>query len=239
MKLILSIIISSLILIVAAGGSTSEAVSNISQQDQSSRLNKRAKPSANKSNTSRTTAVTNYQIDPSRSRFMATVRSGGVLWFLGHTHHFAVKDFEGQAAIAPEDLTTASLQMTIKAASLEETGKNFTDQQKQIINKSARTEVLEVEAHPQIAFKSTGVTGEMKSNGQYELKIKGNLSLHGVTRPIEIPAQVTVNGNTLHSNGEFSINRSDYGIKSHAIKWGTIRVRNKIKFEFDIVANKV
>lgn len=184
-------------------------------------------------------AVTHYRIDPAHSRFMANVESGGLLWFLGHTHHFAVRDFTGEATVASETITPASLQMTIKAGSLEETGKNFTDQQKQIINGTARKEVLEVEEYPEIAFNSTSITGEMKSNGQYEVKIKGNLSLHGVTKPIEIPAQVSVSGNTLHSTGEFSINRSDYGVKTHSIKWGTIRVRNKIKFEFDIVAQKV
>lgn len=235
MKLILSIItLLNIFLITLLGISTAP------QETQSASASKRSKiPTNITPPAARASAVTRYQIDPAHSRFMANVGSGGVFWFLGHNHHFAIKDFAGEVAFTPENITTASLQMTIKAASLEETGKNFTDQQKQIINQSARKEVLEVEKYPEIIFKSTAITGEMKTNGQYEVKIKGNLSLHGVTRLIEIPAQVTVNGNTLRSTGEFSIDRNDYGVKTHAIKWGTIRVRNEIKFEFDIVANKV
>jgi polyisoprenoid-binding protein YceI len=184
-------------------------------------------------------AVVSYRINPGQSRFMATVGSGGLLWFMGHTHHFAVRDFTGEATLTPESLAPASLQMTIKAASLEETGKNFTEQQKQIINKEARNEVLEADKYPEIIFKSTNITGQLKSAGQYEVKIAGDLTLHGVTRPIEIPAQVMVKGNILQATGEFSVNRSDYKVKAKAIKGGMIRVRNKVTFEFDITANKV
>jgi polyisoprenoid-binding protein YceI len=177
-----------------------------------------------------------YRIIPSQSRFMANVGSGGLLWFMGHTHHFAVRDFTGEATFTPSTLVPASLQMTIKTGSLEETGKIFTEQQKQIINKEARDEVLEASQYPEITFKSTTVTGKMKSEGQYDVKIAGDLTVHGVTRPVEIPAQVTVNANTLKATGEFSINRSDYKVKTKAIKGGTIRVRNKVTFEFDITA---
>jgi polyisoprenoid-binding protein YceI len=235
MKLVLSIITLLNTLLIAT-----LAVNIAPSESQSiSASNQAIIPAVITTTTDRVPAATQYRIDTAHSRFMANVGSGGVFWFLGHNHHFAVKDFSGEAAITPENIATASLQMTIRAASLEETGENFTDQQKQIINQSARKEVLEVEKYPEIVFKSTAITGEMKAGGQYEVKIKGNLTLHGVTRLIEIPAQVTVNGNILRSTGHFSIDRSDYGVKTHAIKWGTIRVRDEIKFEFDITANKV
>lgn len=190
-------------------------------------------------NARKTAAVVRYRINPAQSRFMANVGSGGLLWFMGHSHHFAIRDFTGEATITPESMVPGSLQIIIKAASLEETGKNFTEQQKQIINKGAHDEVLEVSKYPEITFKSTSVTGRMKPDRQFEAKIAGDLTLHGVTRPIEILAQVMVSGGTLHATGGFSINRSDYKVKTHSIKGGTIRVRNKISFEFDIVANQV
>jgi polyisoprenoid-binding protein YceI len=187
----------------------------------------------------KTSASVPYRIDPGQSRFMANVGSAGLLWFMGHAHHFAVRDFTGEATLNPDSLAPASLQMTIQAASLEETGKNFTEQQKQIINKEARTQVLETDKYPAIIFKSTVVTGKLKAEGHYEVKIGGDLTLHGVTRPIEIPAQVMVKGNSLRATGEFSVKRSDYQVKAKAIKGGMIRVSNKVTFEFDITAHKV
>jgi polyisoprenoid-binding protein YceI len=232
------ILLSAFVVGPVAGNSSGAAIA--SQRVQTVKAIKRSNTSPHvMAGAGRMTAVANYRIDPAKSRFMANVGSGGVLWFMGHGHHFAVRDFTGEATVTPGSIAPASLQMTIKAASLEETGKNFTEQQKQIINKSAHKEVLQVDEYPEIVFKSTNVTGKVKTGGQYEARIEGDLTLHGVTRRIEIPTQVSVNGNTLHANGTFSINRSDYKVKTHSIKWGTIRVRNKITFEFDIVANKV
>jgi polyisoprenoid-binding protein YceI len=241
MKFNLLILALSLVLLIGSiGGNISEATSTVPQNAKSANAIERISVSPDAiASTVRTLAVVHYRISPAQSQFMANVGSGGPLWFMGHTHHFAIRDFTGEATISPGSLAPASLEMTVKAASLEETGENFTEQQKQTINNMARKQVLEVGEYPEIVFKSTNITGTMKPDGHYEAKIDGDLTLHGVTRPIEIPAQVTVNGNTLHANGEFSVNRSDYKVKTHSIKWGTIRVRNKIRFEFDIVANKV
>ena len=67
------------------------------------------------------------------------------------------------------------------------------------------------------------------------MKIDGDLTLHGVTKRITIPAVVTVNGNNLRAVGEFSIDRDDYDVKATSAFHGMVRVKNKIKFEFDIV----
>ena len=239
MKSNLSILILLSALSIAALGDTSLVATTLQQRAGSvktiHRINGRSAVVTN----ARRAAVVRYRINTAQSRFMANVGSGGLLWFMGHSHHFAIRDFTGEAVITPESIVPSSLEIIIKAASLEEAGKNFTEQQKQIINKEAHEEVLEVSKYPEITFKSTSVTGRMKPDRQFEAKIAGDLTLHGVTRPIEIPAQVMVSGSTLHATGGFSINRSDYKVKTHSIKGGTIRVRNKIRFEFDMVANQI
>src|SRR2546426_4202759 len=107
-------------------------------------------------------------------------------------------------------LSASSLQINAKTASMVETSSVFTDQQKQIINKELREIVLLPEQYPDIIFKSTNVTGTGTSANQYDLKIAGDLTLHGVTRRITIPTKVTITGNEMHAVGEFSINRSDF-----------------------------
>jgi polyisoprenoid-binding protein YceI len=179
-----------------------------------------------------------YRIVPDQSQFMVEAYSGGLLWFMGHTHHFAVRNFAGEAEVSPEMLEPASLQLTVKTDSLEETGKNFTEGQKKIINEGARKEVLQADAYPEIVFKSTGVKAKRSGGDRLEVEIGGDLTLHGVTRHVVIPAQVTFGKDSFRAGGEFSINRSDYGVKTHSIKGGLIRVRDKVKFTFDILANK-
>lgn len=169
---------------------------------------------------------------------MVRTFSGGLLWFKGHDHFIAVRDFNGEAQLTPDAISPASLQFTVRADSLVETREVFTEQQKQIIDKEIRELVLETGKYPEIVFKSTGVSGRLFSAGQYEARIEGDLTLHGVTRHILIPASVTLNGRDLRAHGEFFINRTDYNVKATSALHGTIRVRDKLKFTFDIVAHQ-
>jgi polyisoprenoid-binding protein YceI len=181
-------------------------------------------------------AASRYVIRPDRSRFMAQVKSGGLLWFLGHSHHLAIRDFKGEAQLTPGDILPASLSIDIRAESIEETAANFTPEQKQIINTTMRKEVLDVGEYPDITFRSKDIKIERKGENQFQALVAGELALHGVVKPVTIPAMITVTGDTLEATGHFSVKRSDYGVKTHAIKWGTIRVRNKIRFTFNILA---
>lgn len=184
-------------------------------------------------------ATLRYRLDASQSNFMVRAFSGGLLWFKGHDHFIPVRDFTGEVQFTPGAINPASLQMTIRAASLEETRDIFTPQQKQIINKELNEIVLETTEYPEITFRSTEVTGKLTPAGHYEAKIGGDLTLHGVTRHIVIPAAVTLEGNNLRARGEFTINRSDYKVKATSALHGTIRVRDKLKFSFDVVAHQV
>ena len=179
-----------------------------------------------------------FRLDSSQSKFIAHALRGGLFWFKGHEHLVAAREFSGEAQMSPDKITPASLQLTVKTDSMVETSDAFTEQQKQIINKELREIVLEPAKYPEIVFKSTVVTGKSQSNGQYNLKIVGELTLHGVTRQIVIPAKVTLTGNNLRAIGEFSIDRSDFKVKATSAFHGMVRVRNKVKFTFDIVGHR-
>ena len=179
-----------------------------------------------------------YALDSSQSKFVARAFAGGLLWFKGKDHLIAVREFTGEAQITPGSITPASLDLTAKAASMVETRDVFTEQEKQIINKELREIVLEPDKYPDITFKSTRVTGKSSGPDRYELRIEGNLTLHGVTRGITIPTEVTLSGNDMRARGEFSVDRDDFGVKATSAFHGMVRVRNKIKFSFDIVGHQ-
>src|SRR6266545_7153441 len=184
-------------------------------------------------------AVNRYRLDASQRKFIAHALRGGLLWFKGHEHLVAARDFTGEAEITPDSIMSASLRLNVKTESMGETSAVFTEQQKQIINKELREIVLEPAKYPEIVFRSTEVTGKLPGTGQYELKIGGDLTLHGVTRRIVIPAKVTLTGNNLRAVGEFSIDRSDFKVKATSAFHGMVRVRDKVKFTFDIVGHRV
>ena len=183
-------------------------------------------------------ATVNYVIDPAKSTFKARAFAGGLLWFKGHDHHLVARDFSGDVEVTPGSITPASLRMVVKAASLEETGEAFTEPQKQIINKELKEIVLHPDQYPDITFRSTGVRAKPAKSGGYEVEIDGDLTLHGVTRRIEIPTQVTLQGDDLHAVGEFSIDRGDYNVKATSAVHGMVRVRDRVKFMFDMIAHR-
>jgi polyisoprenoid-binding protein YceI len=184
-------------------------------------------------------ATVTYTLDASRSKFMAHANRSGLLWFKGHSHHLAASDFSGRVELTPQTITPASLRLVVKAASLHETGADFTDQQKKIINKELHDIVLLPDQYPDIVFQSTNVTAKpAATGGGYDVKLTGDLTLHGTTRRIEIPATVTLNGDEMRAVGKFSIDRDDYKVKATSAAHGLVRVDDTIKFEFDIVGRR-
>ena len=178
-----------------------------------------------------------YRLDAARSKFIIRAFAGGVLWFKGHDHFVAARDFAGEARLTPGSVSPASLNLTVRADSLAETREVFTDQQKKIINGELRDIVLEPAKYPEITFRSTDVSADAHG-GAFRVKLGGDLTLHGVTRHVQIPAEVTLEGQTLRARGEFGIKRSDFKVPATSAFHGTVRIRDRLKVIFDIVARR-
>jgi polyisoprenoid-binding protein YceI len=178
-----------------------------------------------------------YRLDASKSKFIVRAFAGGVLWYKGHDHFVAARDFTGEARLTPGSVNPASLTLVVRTASLAETRDVFTEQQKKIINGELHDIVLEPDKYPEIIFKSTDVKADV-SGRLFKVRLGGDLTLHGVTRHVTIPAEVTVDGQTLRARGEFGIKRSDFNVKATSAFHGTVRIRNRLKVIFDIVAQR-
>jgi polyisoprenoid-binding protein YceI len=183
-------------------------------------------------------ASATYIIDNQKGKFIAHAFAGGLFWFKGHDHYLAARDYSGEVELTPDSITPASLHLVVKSGSLEETGTVFTEAQKKIINKEVHDIVLLPDKYPEIVFQSTSVTAKPAAAGQYDVKIVGNLTLLGVTRQETITVKLSVSNNDLQAVGQFSIDRGDYKVKATSAFHGTVRVRDKVRFEFDIVAHR-
>src|SRR5258708_11209205 len=95
-----------------------------------------------------------YRLDASQSKFIAHALRGGLLWFKGHDHLVAVREFTGEAQMTPGTLTPASLEITAKTVSMEETSSVFTEPQNEIINKELRESVLLPYQYADIVFRA-------------------------------------------------------------------------------------
>ena len=91
-------------------------------------------------------------------------------------------------------------------------------------------EVLDTAAYPEIRFASTDVMAD----GADRWRMTGVLMLHGVSR--SVTAVVVLQSN--HYRGTLSIRQRDYGIQPISIAGGTVKVKDEIRVDFDIVTRK-
>lgn len=182
-------------------------------------------------------AVATYLLDKSSSRFTVRAFSGGLLSAMGHSPTFAIRDFSGEAefdAAAPE---RAKLKMEIRANSLEVTDE-MSGKDRREIEQGMNEKVLEVSKYETILFESTGVAAEQLGEGRFKVALNGNLTLHGITRPLPLTAQVMLSGDMLRASGEFSVLQTAYGITLVSVAAGVVKLKDELKLTFDIVARK-
>jgi polyisoprenoid-binding protein YceI len=177
-----------------------------------------------------------YRIDAAQSRFTVRAFAGGFLSAFAHDHTIAIRDFGGETQFTYGTVEPASLRIAIKADSLAVTDK-ISESDRQKIQGTMRDEVLEVSTYPEITFHSTGVSANKTGEGQYQAKIPGELTLHGITRPVTINAQLEFGDRVLRAKGAFALKQASFNIKPVSVAGGTIKVKDELKFTFDIVAH--
>ena len=178
-----------------------------------------------------------YLIDKSSSRFTVRAFATGMLSSLGHSPTFAIRDFAGELEFSPDAPAASSLRLAIKADSLEVMD-DIKSKDRQEMESTMNNTVLETAKYPEIAFASTSVSATQLGEGRYQAQLNGNLTLHGADAPGAIPAQVTLMGDMLRAGGEFPLLQTNYGIKPVSVAGGTLKLKDELKFAFDIVARK-
>ena len=59
-------------------------------------------------------------------------------------------------------------------------------------------------------------------DGTYNVDVKGDLTIHGITKPVETKGTVTVKEGVVTTNAEFSIKLEDYAVNGGAIAAGKV-----------------
>jgi len=178
-----------------------------------------------------------YVLDATKSRFVVRASVTGLLSAFGHNPTIAIRSFTGEAVLRPDAPELSSLRFEIDAASLAVTGE-VNDKDRAEMERSMREEVLETASYPVIRLESAAVRAAKITEAMYAIKIAGNLTLHGVNRDLEIPCMVTAGDESFRAYGDFSICQTDYGIRQVTAAGGTLKLKDELKFTFDIVGHR-
>ncbi len=162
------------------------------------------------------------QIDTAKSEITVRVYKAGMLGAFGHDHEIGAPIQSGVV-----DTAAHTVELRVAAGSLKVRDPGVSEKDRGEIQKTmVGPEVLDVERNPEIAFRSTGA----ESAGEGAWRVRGNLTIHGESRPIVVEVRETGG----HYRGDTRLKQSEFGIKPIKVAGGTVKVKDEIRIEFDI-----
>ncbi|WP_182915649.1 YceI family protein [Massilia cavernae] len=178
-----------------------------------------------------------YRLDPGKSLIAVKVYSGGPFAAMGHDHLIAARNLNGFAA--PGD-GRADFQFRLDEMSIDETALRHGAGMAKAVPREAIEgtrenmlgRVLQSASYPIVKLSAASIPG---SAGVVRLSI----SLHGVTRTVDVPASVTMDRETLNATGRFTLKQTDFGITPMSIFGGGLVVRDAMDLEFRLHARRM
>jgi len=183
------------------------------------------------------TATNRYVIDGRSSRFTVRAFAKGLLSAMGHNPTIGIRDFIGEMRFNPDALEAGSFRLVIKASSLG-VQDDISDKDRREIERLMNQETLETAKFPEILYEAPRISVTKMSDMLYSATLNGELTLHRVTRSQPVTARVALLGSMLRASGDFTLDQTDYGIKLVSVAGGALKLKDELKFSFEIVARR-
>jgi len=158
--------------------------------------------------------------------FLSTVAHDLLIDVTNFTIKLNVSDASAQSASVEAEILANSLKIVCAMKDGQQNYDALKEKDKADIEEATFKDVLHPSKYPIINFRSTNI---QEKDGTYH--VKGELTLHGVTRPIEFDAKTTT-GKDL--KGRVTIAQKDFGIKPYKALLGTLKVKNEVDIAFDL-----
>lgn len=161
---------------------------------------------------------------------LALVVATGLLFAQKKTTTSATINFDATTSIdklprADNKTVIASLDTKTGKVAFEATIKSFTFSNPRIQEHFNNAGWMDSEKFPTASF--TGNIVNLKDvnfnkDGIYNVTVKGDLTMHGATKPVETKAAITVSGKSIKTTSDFSVKLEDYGVNGPAIGAGKV-----------------
>jgi polyisoprenoid-binding protein YceI len=169
-------------------------------------------------------AAQDTPIDVQRSTISVHVGKAGLLSAAGHDHTIDAPISSGTLRESP----TPHVEFTVETARMTVKPDPKVDAKTQAqIQKDMQEMTLETRKFPEIAFRSSRV--DKLAADQW--KVEGDLSLHGVTKPVVL----TVRRAGDSYSGHATLKQTDFGIKPISVGGGMIKVKDQVEIDFAMV----
>jgi polyisoprenoid-binding protein YceI len=94
---------------------------------------------------------------------------------------------------------------------------------------------MEVEKYPTMRFALGRISSTLAvSEGHFAVMLHGRLTIHGVTRDVDLPATIDRGADTIHVTSSFPLNLEDYHIGGLKKMLGLLRMDPRIEVHVDL-----
>jgi polyisoprenoid-binding protein YceI len=181
-----------------------------------------------------------FTVVPASSHVTIEVGKTGALSFAGHTHEILAPAVSGTVIVDEADPSRSSVSLEFRAADLRV---NTAGEPPGDVPKVQETmlgpQVLDAARFPSVSFRSTRVVATARSADGADIRIEGEVTLHGVKRALTLPVHVTLAPDgTMTARGSFPIRQSEYGIKPVTAGGGAVRVKDDLEVRFVLAARR-
>ena len=183
---------------------------------------------------------TTYTINPAKSKIEIQVAKEGFFKAFGHDHLVSATHFSGSVQLTAAKMEESSVTFTAEANSLHVIDPGESEKDRSEVEATMLGEhVLDVARYPRIQFASSAVKVASASKNAFELQVSGTLTLHGKEKSVILPVHVQISDEgSLTCETEVSLLQSDFGIVPYKAAGGAVKVKDKLKLTFHIVAAK-
>jgi polyisoprenoid-binding protein YceI len=167
----------------------------------------------------------NYELDPAHTKILFQVKHLGISTVTGQ-----FTEFSGSFELDPDDLSSLKAKANIKAASVDTANAGR--------DKHLRSpDFFDAEKYPEIKFVST----KAEQVGEDQLKVHGELTIHGITKPVVLEGKFggAIKDPWGNQRAAFTatgkINRKDFGLTwSQMLETGGLVVGEEVTIILEV-----
>jgi polyisoprenoid-binding protein YceI len=180
-----------------------------------------------------------YTVDAAASQVVIHVGKAGLFRFAGHGHEVVAPIHQGSAVVDPDHLESASVELAFPAAALRVTGRGEpAGDVPKVQQAMVGPECLDAGRFPNIRFTSRAVTVKARTGDGVDVLVRGELTLHGVSREVLVPVHVVLGKDSISATGTTRIRQTAFGIKPISVA-GVVNVKDELEITWRVVGRAV
>ncbi|MBY0433991.1 MAG: YceI family protein [Cyclobacteriaceae bacterium] len=103
---------------------------------------------------------------------------------------------------------------------------------KKLMQEHFNEKYMDSEKYPKSTFQGKIIDYQMTGTGAQSVKAQGKLTIHGITKDIDVPGTFEVEGNKITMKSKFMVKLEDYEVPRPQLLWKNIAEEIEISIDF-------